>query len=99
MAFLKGELDIFNVPLSLFTQIYDPQGKVKSKWSKYGYREVKLNNLKYLFFSMENSPWGEQVKLRKKISEAIDRQAIIEWIFKGRAREATTVIPSEIEGF
>ena len=99
MAFLKGELDIFNVPLSLFTQIYDPQGKVKSKWSKYGYREVKLNNLKYLFFSMENSPWGEQVELREKVSEAIDRQAIIEWVFKGRAREATTVIPSEIEGF
>lgn len=99
MAFLKGELDIFNVPLSLLNQIFDTNGKAKSKWSKYGYREVKLNNLKFLFFSMENSPWGKQGELRQKINAAIDRQSIIDWIFKGKARVATSIIPSGIEGF
>jgi ABC-type transport system substrate-binding protein len=60
---------------------------------------VKLLNLKYLAFNMQAAPWGKSVELRRRVSEAIDRRAITDQLFRGKARVATSVIPSGIPGF
>lgn len=98
-AFRSGELDILNVPLALFSEILTPSGEVKDAYKQYPFREVKLLNLKFLAFNMQKAPWGKDLDLRRRVSEGIDRDAITRQLFRGRARVATSVIPSGIPGF
>jgi ABC-type transport system substrate-binding protein len=98
-AFRAGELDILNVPLALYSEILDGNGNLKPAYKQYAFREVKLLNLKYLAFNMQAAPWGKSVELRRRVSEAIDRRAITDQLFRGKARVATSVIPSGIPGF
>jgi len=98
-AFRQGELDVLNVPLALFNEVYEPDGRVKPRWQGYQVREVKLNNLKFLAFNMEKSPWGTELELRRRVAEAIDRELLVRQLFRGKARPARSVIPSGIPGF
>jgi len=98
-AFRTGELDILNVPLALYSEVLDAQGNLKPEYRQYPFREVKLLNLKYLAFNMQASPWGKSVELRRRVSDGIDRQAIVERLFRRKARIATSVIPTGIPGF
>lgn len=98
-AFKRGEIDILNVPLAMFSDVFDTKGGVKAQWKKFSYREVKLNNLKFLALNMEKSPWGKDQTLRARLATAIDRAAIAQRLFKGKARVADSVIPSGVLGF
>jgi len=98
-AFRAGELDILNIPLALYSEILDSSGNLKPAYKQYPFREVKLLNLKYLAFNMQAAPWGKSEDLRRRVSDAIDRQAITQQLFRGKARVATSVIPSGIPGF
>jgi len=98
-AFKRGEIDILNVPLALFNDVFDKQGEVQGDWTRYAYRGVKLNNLKFLAFNMEKAPWGKHLSLRAQVVKAIDKKAIAERLFMGKARVADTIIPSGIAGF
>lgn len=97
-AFKQGELDILNVPLALFNEIFDEKGNIKSEWKSYEYREVKLNNLKMLVFNMQKDNKGLNLQRRQAIAAAIDRQAIVNQLFRGKARPATSIIPSGMPG-
>ena len=94
-AFRHGELDILNIPLALFNEFLDPNGSVRPS-ADYSYREVKLNNLKFITFNMQRAPYGQDEALRRKVSEALNRSAMVKQLFKGRAREATSVVPPEM---
>ena len=72
---------------------------MKDSYKQYPFREVKLLNLKFLAFNMQKAPWGKNLDLRRRVSEGIDRDAITRQLFRGRARIATSVIPSGIPGF
>ena len=98
-AFRGGELDILNVPVALYSEILNADGTLKNSYKQYSFCEVKLLNLKYLAFNMQASPWGKSEDLRRRVSQAIDRQAISQQLFRGKARVATSVIPSGIPGF
>ena len=98
-AFRRGELDVLNVPLALFNDAFEADGRVKLRWREYQLREVKLNNLKFLAFNMQKRPWGSDLSLRRQVSEAIDRESLVRQLFKGKARPAHSVIPSGIPGF
>jgi ABC-type transport system substrate-binding protein len=98
-ALRQDQLDVMDVPLALFNEVFGPEGDVRPEWKGYTFREVKLNNLKFLAFNMQKAPWGKQVELRRKVSDAIDRQVIVQQVFKGKARVATSVIPSGVAGF
>lgn len=98
-AFKQGDLDILNVPLALFSQVFDNNGNLKDEWKSYEYREVKLNNLKMLVFNMQKDGQGLDLQRRKAIAAAIDRQAIVQQLFRGKARPATSIIPSGMPGF
>jgi len=92
-AFQQGDLDILDVPLALYNEILDENGKVRSKYAGYEFREVPLNNLKFVAFKMSNAPWGTDVELRREVSQAINRDIIVKDLFRGHARASKTIIP------
>lgn len=98
-AFHNGELDILNVPVSYYSQVFNEDGTLKSDWKNYVYREVKLNNLKLIAFNMDKTPWGKDQTLRQKFSEAIGRDAIVQHLLKGKGRADNSVIPAGFPGF
>lgn len=99
LAFKQSELDLMNVPLALYDAVLDSDGNVKSEWSDYEYREVKLNNLKFIAFNMESAPWGKDVNLRRKVDTVLDRNSIVKQLFKGKARVARSIVPQGVAGF
>jgi len=99
LAYREGDLDILNVPIALFREVFDVDGSLKPEWKKDIYREVLLPNLKFIAFNMEKPPWGTNLELRQRISDSIDREAIVRGIFRGKARPARSVMPKGIPGF
>jgi ABC-type transport system substrate-binding protein len=93
-AFQQGDLDILDVPLALYNEVLDENGKVRAKYAGYEFRETPLNNLKFIAFRMDKAPWGKDVELRREVSLAIDRDVIVKDLFRGHARTATNIIPS-----
>lgn len=98
-AYEQQELDILNVPLPLFDAVMDKDGNVLAKWADHRFREVKLNNLKFVGFNMLSKTWGGDPKWRQKVSDAIDRDEIVRTLFKGKARAAKSIVPSGMAGF
>jgi ABC-type transport system substrate-binding protein len=98
-AFRGGELDILNVPLAVFPEILDGHGSVKPAYQQYGYREVKLLNLKFLAFNMQRAPWGSSLDLRRRVLAAIDRDVIARQLFHGKATVQPSVMPAGFPGF
>jgi ABC-type oligopeptide transport system substrate-binding subunit len=94
-AFRQGELDILNIPLALFSEFLNADGSVRAS-SEYSYREVKLNNLKFITFNMQKAPYGKDEALRHRVAAALDRSVIVKDLFKGRARAATSIVPPEM---
>lgn len=93
-AMENGELDITNVPLSLYDQILDAEGQLQARYrDKAMLRETPLNNLKFITFNMESAPWGASHELRQMLSKHIDREKLVNALFKGKARAAYSVIP------
>ncbi len=99
LAYKNKELDILNVPLPLFDTVLDASGTVKPEWSGSEFREVKLNNLKFIAFNMEAAPWGKSPELRRRVYNAINRDEIVRQLFRGKARPAKSIIPSGLAGF
>jgi len=93
-AFRHDDLDILNVPLALYGEVFENDGSIRTAWRGYGYREVRLNNLKFLCFNMQAAPWGGRVELRRQVEASLDREAIVRELFRGKARAANSVIPS-----
>ncbi|HLH07835.1 MAG TPA: ABC transporter substrate-binding protein [Terriglobales bacterium] len=98
-GFRQGELDVLNVPLALFSDVFELDGRVKPAWHEYQLHEVKLNNLKFLAFNMQKGPWGNDLGLRRRVDEAINRDLLVKQLFRGKARPAYSVIPSGVPGF
>lgn len=98
-AFKQGQLDILNIPLAAFPAMLGPDGKLTPAWKEYSLRDVPLNNLKFLAFNMEKGPWAKDATLRQRVSDAIDRNAIVQQLLRGKGRIATSVIPSGVAGF
>jgi len=98
-AFRRGDLDILNIPLALYNDVLTSDGKLKSEWTAYESREVTLNNLKFIAFNTQRGPWGTHIELRRKVEAAIDQRVIVEQLFRGKARAASSVIPQGVAGF
>ncbi|MBX3670127.1 MAG: hypothetical protein KF778_17130 [Rhodocyclaceae bacterium] len=96
LALKQGQLDIINVSLPLLDTLLDADGKLKSNWSQYSLREVKLNNLKFLGFNMQSTHGVASLPLRQGIDSALDKQAIVAQLLHGKARAARSVVPAEM---
>ncbi len=98
-AFKKGELDILNVPVALYSEVLTQTGGLKPEWANYSFRDVPLNNLKFVCFNMQRAPWGSDLAMRQKFANSLNPQVIVQQLFKGKARVATSVIPEGVSGF
>jgi ABC-type transport system substrate-binding protein len=81
------------VPLALYGEILDQAGRLRPKYSSSRLRVVPLNNLKFLAFRMGAAPWGTDVTLRRKVNDAIDRESMVDSLFRGQARVARSIVP------
>jgi ABC-type oligopeptide transport system substrate-binding subunit len=88
----SGQYDYARIPPALIPQakgIYEPKGGFVHKLS-YG--------INYLLVNVVNPPLNK-AEARKAISLAIDRQAIIDGVFKGFQTKATSIIPPPLKAF
>jgi ABC-type transport system substrate-binding protein len=92
-AYQQSELDLINIPMALYGEVLDQNGRLKPKYASSQLRIVPLNNLKFLAFRMGVAPWGTDASLRRRVDQAIDRSAIVSNLFRGQARVAHGIIP------
>ena len=88
----SGQYDYARLPPALIPQAkatYEPKGGFLHKLS-YG--------INYLLVNVVNPPL-KQAGARKAISLAIDRQAIIDGVFKGLQTKATSIIPPPLKAY
>jgi oligopeptide transport system substrate-binding protein len=88
----SGQFDYARVPPTLQPQaksIYEPKG---------GWLKKDSFGINYLLVSVFNPPLNK-ADARKAISLAIDRDAIIEGVFKGFQTKATSIIPPALKDF
>ena len=88
LKIVNGELDIIqgNIPPALFNWL--------SSQSGVNARHVDGATFSYLGFNLEGGPTSDHA-VRRAIGHAIDRDAIIEYIFRGYARRANAIFPPE----
>lgn len=96
LAFNRGELDILNIPLALYGAILDKSGKLQAQWSNNELRVVALGNLKFVAFNLSPSGSGPDKALRERIGAVINRNEMVDRLFRGQARVATSVLPSDV---
>jgi ABC-type transport system substrate-binding protein len=99
LAYKNGEIDILNVPLPLYESVLGASGEIKPEWKASEFREVRLNNLKFIAFNMEDDSWGKSPDLRRRVYAAINRDEIVQNLFKGKARPTKGIIPEGLAGF
>jgi ABC-type oligopeptide transport system substrate-binding subunit len=88
----SGQYDYARIPPALIPQAkatYEPKGGFIHKLS-YG--------INYLLVNVVNPPLNK-ADARKAISLAIDRQAIIDGVFKGLQTKATSIIPPPLKAY
>jgi peptide/nickel transport system substrate-binding protein/oligopeptide transport system substrate-binding protein len=89
--FESGSLDVLEIPAAEYARLFaDP---IRQKQMK---ARVGLNTY-YLGFNCQRAPM-DNAKFRRAVSQAIDRQKIIDVILQGRAQLATGPIPLELPG-
>jgi peptide/nickel transport system substrate-binding protein len=96
-AFRHDEIDILNVPLAAFGEVFDSGGRPKPEWNSIQLREVKLNDLKFLAFNMQRQPWGKDIALRRRVNDGIDRESIVKGLLFGKGRALHSIIPPEMQ--
>jgi ABC-type oligopeptide transport system substrate-binding subunit len=88
----SNQFDYARVPPALQPQaksIYDPKG---------GWLKKESYGINYLLVNVVNAPLNK-ADARKAISLAIDRQAIIDGVFKGFQTKATSFVPPPLKAF
>ncbi|MEJ2307690.1 MAG: ABC transporter substrate-binding protein [Gammaproteobacteria bacterium] len=88
LKLLRGEIDLLqgDLPPSLVDYLSAQEGV--------RVRTAHGSNYTYLGFNLEDPVTGD-VRIRRAIAHAIDREAIIRHVFKGRARKAAGLFPPE----
>ncbi|MCW5898020.1 MAG: ABC transporter substrate-binding protein [Flavobacteriales bacterium] len=104
LGLVKGEFDMMSgVEGSALNEMLDPLGRIRPKYAD-RIRLIRTPSLEtsYLGFlmdsvAMRNSPWRD-VRLRRAVNMAIDRQRIISHIQHGIGVPAHSIIPPALPG-
>ena len=106
LALVKGELDLISGTEGGFlNELLDPLGRVREKHAKH-IRVLRAPALAtdYLGFLLDTSlaavresPWRD-VRLRKAVSLAIDRERIVTHLLHGIGRPARSILPPGLPG-
>ena len=88
LKLIRGELDLFqgDIPQEMLDWL--------EKQSEAKINRGKGNTFSYLGFNMQDPVVG-QLKVRQAIAYALNRGAIIKYVFKNTAREANAILPPE----
>ena len=104
LALVKGEFDMMSgVEGSAVNELLDPLGRIRPKYAD-RIRVVRAPSLEtsYMGFVMDSTtlskgPWAD-VRLRRAVGMAIDRQRIISHIQRGVGIPATSILPPGLPG-
>ncbi|HYH48377.1 MAG TPA: ABC transporter substrate-binding protein, partial [Acidimicrobiia bacterium] len=87
-----GEFDFARIPPALTPQ-------AKAEWEpKNGFIHKLTNGINYLLINVKNPPLNK-VDARKAVSLAIDRDAIINGVYKGLQTKATSLLPPPFKDY
>jgi peptide/nickel transport system substrate-binding protein len=88
LKLLRGEVDLLqnDLPPELLDWLDDQQGIQVARRSG--------SNFSYLGFQMQDAATGK-LAVRRAVALAIDRDAIIRYVFRGAARKASALLPPE----
>jgi peptide/nickel transport system substrate-binding protein len=88
LKLLRGEVDLVQNDLSpeLITYLQSQQGITVTRHSG--------SNYSYVGFNLKN-PFTGDLRVRRAIAYAIDREAIIKWVMRDSARKAKSLFPPE----
>lgn len=102
---IRGELDFINRPdLSLKDEILDSEGNLKSKWKdKFRIESMPQLNTEYLGILMKGeggNPILRDLRIRKAINYAIDRDQLVHYVLNGMGYAAHGgIVPPGMPGF
>jgi oligopeptide transport system substrate-binding protein len=88
----QGQYDYARIPPALI-----PQAKAEFE-PKGGFLHELTNGINYMLVNVVNPPLNK-VDARKAISLAIDRDAIIEGVYKGLQTKATSIVPPPFKAY
>lgn len=99
--FELGNLDTHNpVADDLFESILDADGNLTPKYrDRFNVFQSDIVTVYYFGFNMQQEPFAHNKKLRQAINYAIDREAIIRTVLKGRATSFTGIVPPGMPGW
>lgn len=100
LTFLKGNADFNTPPKDNFEQMVQGDN-LKEEWVKKGLKLLKGPELDVVYdvLNTEDPILGKSKYLRQAMSLAVDRKAMIEKLYNGRALVAEGPIPPNIEGY
>lgn len=97
--FMSGELDLAIVGEGVLAKISDKRQRLKKEYRQQGLNLSIANaeELTYLIFNFRDKAIAKDLKLRRAIAKAIDRQRAIKMFFAGLARPTADFIPGKEE--
>ncbi|MEK7690212.1 MAG: ABC transporter substrate-binding protein, partial [Bdellovibrionota bacterium] len=100
-AFDQGDLDLIEVPASVFGEIFTPVKTIKPEHAKRGWNLHNPTRLDttYLGFWMKDPVLGQSRALRQAISLAIKPEILVDLFYNGRAVPAEGPIPPGMGGY
>ncbi|MDH5582068.1 MAG: ABC transporter substrate-binding protein [Bdellovibrionales bacterium] len=100
LNFLSGKIDITRVDADNFQNVVDENQQLNEELEDKGIELIKEPTLTYwwLAFNMNDPVVGKNLKLRKAIAHAIDRDKFIQLFTNNVAKKANSIIPPGIEG-
>jgi peptide/nickel transport system substrate-binding protein len=99
LEFQSGRLDSLDLSLTQFREVMDENGQPRPQFQKYRLRQSPIMNLKFLGFNLQSKPWGGNLKLRKAVSLAIDREQLVRSVLRGEAVAARSILPPGVTGY
>jgi len=97
--FQAGNLDVSDIPTPVYPSIVGETKELKSAYSKYQLKTAAALEVHYYVLIMTKDPLGQNRALRQAINFAIDKNAIIKGILKGRAKPASGVLPPGLPSY
>ncbi|MBU6375856.1 MAG: hypothetical protein KGQ59_07670, partial [Bdellovibrionales bacterium] len=99
--FMRGALDLIELPVDLQPQLIEPSGELIGKWKERGFQLLKIQraDIVLLGFQMRHPILGKKRGIRQALAKALDDDLVIERIFSGRALPADSPIPPGIGGY
>ncbi|NDD92551.1 hypothetical protein EBZ37_10745, partial [bacterium] len=99
--FMRGSLDIIELPTDFQTQLLEPSGVLAEKWKDRGFQLLKIQRADLVFIGFQNKHpiLGTKRGVRQALAKALDHGFVIERVFSGRAIDAESPIPPGIRGY